>query len=195
MNKVALFCSVQCPGALILATYDLARQFRERGVTVVSGFHSPMEQECLRILLRGRQPVVWCLARGMLKHISKPVDCRAAVADGRLQIVSPFPETVRHITVETTRARNRLVVELASAVVVAHAAPGGKSETLCREVVAQGKPLYTFDHPSNAAILQAGARPITPDTDCILEMRMQNLRFVKAEGSGTGVQTEISPDA
>ena len=25
-------------------------------------------------------------------------------------------------------------------------------------------PLYTFDHPANAALIQAGARPITPET-------------------------------
>ena len=52
--KVALFCSVKCPGKLILETYDLAKRFRNEGILVISGFHSPMEQECLRILLRSR---------------------------------------------------------------------------------------------------------------------------------------------
>ena len=49
---VALLCSEKCPGKLILDTYDLAKLFRKQGVTVISGFHSPMEEECLRILLR-----------------------------------------------------------------------------------------------------------------------------------------------
>ena len=61
--KVALFCSVECPGKLILETYDLAKRFRNEGTLVISGFHSPMEQECLRILLRSPHPVIWCLAR------------------------------------------------------------------------------------------------------------------------------------
>ena len=67
--KVALFCSVKCPGRLILETYDLAKRFRNEGILVISGFHSPMEQECLRILLRSPHPVIWCLARGMYRRV------------------------------------------------------------------------------------------------------------------------------
>ncbi len=160
--KVALFCSVKCPGKLILDTYDLAKRFRDEGLTVISGFHSPMEQECLRILLRSPHPVIWCLARGLYLQIpSKPVDCRPAVAEGRLVMVTPFPDTVRHITAKTATTRNRLVAEMASAVVVAHAAPGSKMEALCRDILAAGKPLYTFDHPANAELMRAGARQIS----------------------------------
>lgn len=157
--KVALFCSVKCPGKLILDTYDLAKRFRDESVTVISGFHSPMEQECLRILLRSPHPVIWCLARGLYRQIpSEPVDCRPAVAEGRLVMVTPFPDTVRHITAKTATIRNRLVVEMAATVVVAHAAPGSKMEALCRDILATGKPLYTFDHPANAALIEAGAK-------------------------------------
>ncbi len=159
--KIALFCSVKCPGKIILDTYDLAKRFRNEGVLVISPFHSPMEQECLRILLQSPSPAIWCLARGLYRQIpSSPVDCRTAVAEGRLIMVTPFPETVRHITEKTATARNRLVVETASAVVVAHAASGSKMEALCREILAGGKPLYTFDHPANAALIEAGAAKI-----------------------------------
>lgn len=166
--KLALLCSVKCPGKLILETYDLCQRLRERGVTVISGFHSPMEQECLRILLRSPHPVIWCLARGMLRQIpAKPVDCRPAVTEGRLLVISPFPDNVRHITANTAVVRNRFIAGMATAIVVAHAAPGSKIETLCHELLAMGRTLYTFDHPANAAILEAGARPITLETDWI----------------------------
>jgi hypothetical protein len=56
--KLALFCSVRCPGDAILGAYDAAQKLRDDSVTVVSGFHSPVEKECLRILLRGTQPVI-----------------------------------------------------------------------------------------------------------------------------------------
>ena len=159
--KVALFCSVKCPGKLILDTYDLARRLREQGVTVISGFHSPMEQECLRILLRASHPAIWCLARGLYRQVpSKPVDCRSAVAAGRLVVVTPFDDNVRRITQETAAARNRFVAGMADAVVVAHAAPGSKMEAICRDILAAGKPLYTFDHPDNAALFSAGAKSI-----------------------------------
>lgn len=160
-SSVALFCSVKCPGKLILETYDLARRFREEGTTVISGFHSPMEQECLRILVRSPHPVIWCLARGVYRNIpSNPIDCRPAVSAGRLIMVTPFPNSVRHITAKTATERNRLVVDLASAVVVAHAAPGSKMEALCRDALSAGKPLYTFEDPANEALFRAGAKPI-----------------------------------
>lgn len=43
--KTAVFCSVRCPGNAILSAYDTARELRDEGVTVVSGFHSPVEKE------------------------------------------------------------------------------------------------------------------------------------------------------
>ena len=62
---------------------------------------------------------------------------------------------------------SRVLVSLmgAAAVVVAHAAPGSKMEALCRELLAAGKPLYTFDHSANTVIIQDGTRIITPKTD------------------------------
>ncbi|TDA70684.1 MAG: hypothetical protein D9V47_00315 [Clostridia bacterium] len=57
-NKTALFCSARTPGDAILRTFDTVRRFRDDGVTVISGFHSPIEKECLHILLRGRQPII-----------------------------------------------------------------------------------------------------------------------------------------
>ena len=50
---VGFFCSVRCPGDIILKTYDLARALRKTDVTIVGGFQSPMEKECLDLLLRG----------------------------------------------------------------------------------------------------------------------------------------------
>ena len=49
----ALFCSNRCPGDLSLKTYDLARAMRDAGVPVIGGFQTPMEKECLRLLLQG----------------------------------------------------------------------------------------------------------------------------------------------
>ena len=48
--KLGLFCSIHCPGKLVVRTYELVRELRDAGVTLVGGFHSPMEQECLRLV-------------------------------------------------------------------------------------------------------------------------------------------------
>jgi predicted Rossmann fold nucleotide-binding protein DprA/Smf involved in DNA uptake len=162
-QTIALFCSVKCPGALILDAYEFCRSLRDKPITVVSGFHSPMEQQCLRILLRSANPVVWYLARGMVTRI--PPDLEKAVAESRLRIVAPFPDRIRRVTTATAERRNRLVADMANAVIVVHAAAGSKMEALCRELLAAGKPLFTFDHPANAAIIQAGAQVIGPTDD------------------------------
>jgi len=86
---LGFFCSTQCPGEMILRTYDLARVLRDAGVTVISGFHSPMEKECLTLLLRGTQPVIVCPARS-LERMRLPTAWKVPLTGGRLLIVSPF---------------------------------------------------------------------------------------------------------
>lgn len=71
---IALLCSQGCLGDLILKTYDLARSMRDAGVPVIGGFQTPMEQECLRLLLRGEQPVVVCPARSICLSSSRTGD-------------------------------------------------------------------------------------------------------------------------
>src|SRR2546427_6671391 len=81
-QKLALFCSVKCPGNLILQTYDLACALRDAGVTVIGGFHSPMEKECLSLLLRGTQPVIICPARS-IERMRLPAEWQMPLAEGR----------------------------------------------------------------------------------------------------------------
>jgi predicted Rossmann fold nucleotide-binding protein DprA/Smf involved in DNA uptake len=161
-SKLAVFCSIQCPGRLILQTYDLAQALRDAGKTVIGGFHSPMEQECLNLLLRGKQPIVVCPARSIEK-LRVPVEWRPALKDGRLLVISPFEGKHRRATADLARERNRFVAALADEVFVAYTAPGSRTEAFAREVAAWGKPLLTLGSPENAGLLALGARAIAPD--------------------------------
>ena len=156
---LALFCSIRCPGNLILGAYDAAVALREAGVPVVAGFHSPMEQECLRLLLRGIQPVVVAPARDITR-MRVPSEWRGHIERGRLAVVSWFGERERRATVEQAQTRNRAVAALAEAVLVVHAAAGGKTEALCREIVGWGKRLYALDDAQNAGVMALGARAV-----------------------------------
>ena len=40
-----LMCSVQCPGSVVIKTFDAIRELRDAGVVVVGDFHSPMEKD------------------------------------------------------------------------------------------------------------------------------------------------------
>ena len=160
-KALALFCSVKCPGHLIVQTYDLAQKLRNAGVTVIGGFHSPMERQCLAILLRSPHPVIACPARGLPKRL--PPEFRKPLADGRLLLLSPFADALRRADDETAQQRNRFVAALADRIFVAFAAPRGKTEFFCREIVAWQKPLYTFAGNANENLLALGAKPIDPD--------------------------------
>ena len=157
----ALFCSNRCPGDLILKTYDLARAMRDAGVPIIGGFQTPMERECLRLLLRGSQPVVVCPARG-IDNMRIPREWRPAVDDGRLLVLSPFPATARRQTAELAAHRNDLVAELAQQVFIAHAAPGSKTEAFARKLAASCKPLLTLDSPANANLVEMEAEVFNP---------------------------------
>ena len=134
LPKTALFCSARCPGNAILAAYDQAAVWRDSGRCIISGFHSPVEQECLRILLRGKQPIIICPARALPKRI--PPEWRQPFADGRLLILSAFPDTQTRVTADRAHRRNEIVAALADEVYFAHITPGGEMERLSKRMAA-----------------------------------------------------------
>lgn len=149
LPKTALFCSARCPGSVILPTYDQAAKWRDTGRCVISGFHSPVEKECLQILLRGDAPVILCPARGMLERL--PAQWAIAVASGRMLILSAFASTATRVTAELAAHRNEFVAALADEVFIAHTTVGGNLEKLARRLRAWEMPLpyqarfYTTD--------------------------------------------------
>jgi predicted Rossmann fold nucleotide-binding protein DprA/Smf involved in DNA uptake len=161
-RAIALFCSVKCPGSLILKTHDLAQQLRETNATVISGFHSPVERECLRILCKSNNRVIICPARG-LELMRVPADYRRLLEEGCLLLVSPFTEKQRQPSAEMAERRNQLVAALASGVFVAHAAQGSKTENLCRRIVEWDKPLFTFSSEANNNLVELGVIPLDAD--------------------------------
>jgi predicted Rossmann fold nucleotide-binding protein DprA/Smf involved in DNA uptake len=159
-KKLAFFCSVKCPGHLILKTHDLAEHLKRASVTVIGGFHSPVERECLRILLRGRQPIILCLARS-LTGMRIRAEYKKPIEEGRLLFLSPFRERQRRNTAETAMERNRFVAALADAVFIAHASLNSKMEKFCHEVLRLDKPLYTFESEANRFLINIGAKPLS----------------------------------
>lgn len=158
-KKLALFCSVRCPGKLILATHDFCHELRNKGVTVVGGFHSPVERECLNILLRGTGRIIICPARG-LEGIRMRPELKAAIDQGRMLFLSPFKAQRRRATAQMAVYRNLFVAAVADAIFVAHARPTGRTEQFCREVLGWKKTVYTLECDSNANLIDLGAKPV-----------------------------------
>jgi predicted Rossmann fold nucleotide-binding protein DprA/Smf involved in DNA uptake len=162
MPLLAVFCSIECPGDLILQTYDLARLLANISCcAVIGGFQSPIEQEFLIALLRGTTPAIVCPARTL--HVTSLEPYRQAIDQGRLLLVSPFASHERRMTRQTCQRRNTFVAALADRVFVSYASPGGMVERMCRDVLAQHKPVFTFDSQCNRTIMDAGAIGISCD--------------------------------
>ena len=88
---------------------------------------------------------------------------RAALGDGRLLLLSFFADAVRRPTAAIAARRNACVVALADRLFVAHAAPGSKTERLCRDALAAGKRVFTLESADNAHLVARGAVPVAAD--------------------------------
>lgn len=119
----AFLCSRTVPAATVLRCYDWAIAQREAGNCVISGFHSPLEKDVFKYLLKGSQPMVLALARGMKSKWEPQV--QSALDEGRLLIVSPFTKEVRRASIFTAAVRNEMMIDLATQIVVGYANPSG----------------------------------------------------------------------
>lgn len=155
----ALFCSGKCPGEIILKTHDLAQRLRRLKISTIGGFHSPVEKECLRVLLRGEQPVIICPARSIENMRLKP-EWKRAMSQNRLLILSIFGSKVRQPTVDLARERNTFVAAIADRIFVAHAAEGSRTLEFAKTVSEWGKPIFTFDTEANSSLLQLGTQSL-----------------------------------
>ena len=155
----ALFCSSKCPGQIILKAHELAQRLRILGVPTIGGYHSPVEKECLRVLLRGSQPIILCPARSIENMRLSPV-WKGALAEGRLLLLSAFDSKYRRSTAALASQRNAFVAALADKICIAHASEGSKTLQFVQQVSEWGKPLFTFDVPANRSLFQCGAQRI-----------------------------------
>lgn len=119
----AFFASRRCSGVAIRAAMDWALEQAGARRTVVGGFHSPLEQSVLHLLLEARSPVVAVLARpvgnALLKH-----EWETAIAKGSMTVVSCCTHAKR-LTSEEALERNELAARLAERIVIAHTSKGG----------------------------------------------------------------------
>lgn len=112
---LGLIASRECPGHVLLETLERVPEWVKAGRVIVSGFHSPLEQQVLR--RNGR--VVKVLARGMTEYRPQPQE-REPLAASRMLVITACPPEARRTTRETALARNRLVQELATEIVAPH---------------------------------------------------------------------------
>jgi hypothetical protein len=149
---LGLLCSNRCPGSVVLDTYDFMRKFPQVGRVVIGGFHSPMELQCLELLIVRKVPAVLCLARP-LTSLRMRAEWREPVAGGKLLLLTSILRGSRRVTRESAFQRNRLVASLADSVLVPYVRPGGSLERLLEELRLQETDLLQPGDPMMRTLL------------------------------------------
>jgi predicted Rossmann fold nucleotide-binding protein DprA/Smf involved in DNA uptake len=119
----AFFASRQCSGAAIRAAMNWAVEQARSKNPIISGFHSPLEQSVLEVMLAAGAPCVIVIAR-KLEPAHLPPAWLLAVQNGTVAVIS-MEDTTRRLTAELAVRRNDWVAEHAARIVVAHASAGG----------------------------------------------------------------------
>lgn len=89
-----------------------------------------------------------------------PKNWKQPLAERRLLILSFFDDGIHRPTAAIAAKRNTYVAALADRLLVAYAEKEGKTEQLCRKVIAEGKPVFAIDSPDNAHLVEIGVVPI-----------------------------------
>lgn len=143
LPMAAFFASRQCPGTVIRAAMDWALQQAQAKAVVVSGFHSPLEQSVLKVLIQARSPVVVVLARPA-ENAKLPPEWAEPLTQGHLAVVSTATKALR-LTQNAATDRNELAARLAGAIVVAHASPDGTLAGCCGRWTLDGLNIVWLD--------------------------------------------------
>lgn len=139
-HKRGFFCSRKVNVGSILLVYAWATEQKHLSNCVISGFHSKVEKDVLRILLQGDQPLIMVLARGMYRRWDPRI--KARLEAGNMLIISPFPDSVKKVTPGTCAIRNQLIIDLADRLVIGYADPQGSLARLLSGVTKPIEYLY-----------------------------------------------------
>lgn len=131
LHKTAFLCSRDIPASIVLKCYDWAIEQRNQGICVISGFHSQIEKDVFHYLLKGKQPIIIAMARGLKLRIEPEIE--QALAKGRILIISPFEKEVKRITTKTSITRNQLMIELADNITVGFVSEEGNLKEILKQ--------------------------------------------------------------
>ncbi len=126
LHKTAFLCSQKCPADVVLKSYSWAKEQRSAGNCIVCGNHSQIEKDVIEILLRGNQPLIMVLPRGLKTLWNEEI--LKAIQSQRLLIISSFKEDVKRVTRATSEKCNEAILSLADKVVIGFANSDGQLE-------------------------------------------------------------------
>lgn len=127
-----------------------------KNIGFISGWHSQLEQECLRIVLTKQASLVFCTSKA-LDRFKPSAELKDLVAQNKALLLSHCTPNAKRISRGASIRRNELVIELAAVLLVLSAPEGSESLNLARAALDAGKPVFTIDHHMNRKLLDCSA--------------------------------------
>ena len=119
----AFFASRRCSGRAIRTAMDWAVEQARNKTPLIGGFHSPLEQSVLEVMLTAHAPVVMVIAR-RLQSARFSAAWYDAVQAGTAAVVS-MDDTIQRLTAERAMHRSHWIAAHATQIVFAEAVLGG----------------------------------------------------------------------
>jgi predicted Rossmann fold nucleotide-binding protein DprA/Smf involved in DNA uptake len=155
----------QTDSDLALKSSQLLRQLASlslKETAFISGWHSPLEEEALRIVLVQDASLVFCISKSLDRF--KPSDeIQRRLSEGNALLLTHCSPRTKRISREASIRRNQLVAGLASVLVVLSAPVGSNSLDLAKSALRHGKRVYAPEHRMNNELFAYGGLPATLD--------------------------------
>lgn len=136
----------------------LGQLARLKDVSFISGWHSPLEREALRILSGRSAQIVFCVAKSLNRFVP-PAEIDNQLRQGQALLLTHCTPKAKRISREASLRCNQLVAGLARALLVLSAPKGSSSLEIARAALRCGKPALTVEDPINKELLACGALP------------------------------------
>jgi predicted Rossmann fold nucleotide-binding protein DprA/Smf involved in DNA uptake len=151
----------QIDSDLALQSYQLLKQLAfSNDFSFVSGWHSPLEEDALRIVLAQEAPLVLCASKA-LDRFKPSRELESQLSKGKVLLLTHCGPKAKRISREASIRRNQLVVGLAAALLVLSAPEGSASLTLAQSALRLEKPVLTPEHALNKKLLACNALAAT----------------------------------
>jgi DNA processing protein len=148
---------------LALKTSELLTQLaRLENLSFIGGWHSPLEEEALRILLVHPVRIIFCLPKDLCRFVPPP-EVRGGMSEGRILLLTHCSPRAKRISRDASLRRNLLVAAASQGLLVLAAPRGSRSLKLAQKAISLGRPVFTPQHWMNEGLLSSGAEPATAE--------------------------------
>jgi predicted Rossmann fold nucleotide-binding protein DprA/Smf involved in DNA uptake len=158
---IGIISSRQIDSDLAAKSAELLQQLTSlKEVAFISGWHSPLEKEALRVLSGNSAQIIFCVAKS-LERFTPPVEIENRLRQGQALLLTHCSPKAKRISREASLRCNLVVTGLARALLILSAPEGSSSLELAKAALHYGKPVLTLQDRANKKLLECGAVPAT----------------------------------